>query len=219
MHPVFQKCTRLSGKCTLLFWKCTLKNLKCTRVFFLGAFFSIKIWVLSHNSTLILIESGYCYFYQKPQYFWAFQRFKADLGSSRDRPFLRLWGFHPISAKLGFVGFFSGSLVLWVGSLVLSLGSLNLWGVRWFLGKFVGFVTGSLKLWGVRWLALGVYSFQSVPLHSESAIIPRIFEKLFPQISRQFFSHIWPKVNHMPVMIWSCLRRRSPVSYSASRRV
>ena len=38
--------------------------------------------LLRHNSTLILIESGYCYFYQKPQYFWAFQRFKADLGPS-----------------------------------------------------------------------------------------------------------------------------------------
>ena len=107
-------------------------------------------------------------------------------------------GFHPISAKLGFVGFFSGSLVLWVGSLVLSLGSLNLWGVRWFLGKFVGCVPGSLKLWGVRWLALGVYSFQSVPLHSESAIIPRIFEKLFPQISRQFFSHILGLLGQIP---------------------
>ena len=39
MHPVFQKCTRLSAKCTLLFWKCTLKNQKCTRAFSLGAFF------------------------------------------------------------------------------------------------------------------------------------------------------------------------------------
>ena len=83
-----------------------------------------------HNSTLILIESGYCYFYQKPQYFWAFQRFKADLGCSRDRPFLLLWGFPPIPVKLGFVGLFFGSLILWVGSLDLSLGSLDLWGVR-----------------------------------------------------------------------------------------
>ena len=78
--------------------------------------------------------------------------FRADLGSPRDRPFLRFWGFHPIPAKLGFVGFFSGSLVLWVGSLDYSLGSLDLWGVRWFLGKFVGFVPGSLILWGVRWI-------------------------------------------------------------------
>ena len=48
MHPVFQKCTRLSEKCTLLsemhpttplFQKCTLKNQKCTRAFSLGAFF------------------------------------------------------------------------------------------------------------------------------------------------------------------------------------
>ena len=46
---------------------------------------SIKIGALSHNSTLILTESGYCYFYQKPQYFWAFQRFKADLEYSRDQ--------------------------------------------------------------------------------------------------------------------------------------
>ena len=34
-----------------------------------------------HNNTLILIESGFIFF-QKPQYFWAFQRFKADLGPS-----------------------------------------------------------------------------------------------------------------------------------------
>ena len=53
-------------------------------------YLSIKVSVQGHNSTLILIESGYCYFYQKLQYFWAFQRFKADLGYSRDRPFLRL---------------------------------------------------------------------------------------------------------------------------------
>ena len=66
-----------------------------------------------HNSTLILIESGYCYFYQRPQYFWAFQRFKADLGSSRERPFLRLWIFQPTPAKLGFVELFLGSLILW----------------------------------------------------------------------------------------------------------
>ena len=66
----------------------------------------IKIRVQSQNSTLILIESGYCYFYQKHQYFWAFSRFKADLGSSRDRPFLRLWGFQPLAARLGFVGLF-----------------------------------------------------------------------------------------------------------------
>ena len=39
MHPVFQKCTRLSKKCTPLFQKCTLKNQKCTRAFSLGAFF------------------------------------------------------------------------------------------------------------------------------------------------------------------------------------
>ena len=61
-----------------------------------------------HNSTLILIESGYCYFYQKPQYFWAFSRLKADLGSSRNRPFLRLWGFQLLPVRLGFVGLFPG---------------------------------------------------------------------------------------------------------------
>ena len=99
----------------------------------------IKVHALCHNSTLILIESGYCYFYQKLQYFWAFQRFKADLGNFRDRSFLRLWGFLPIPAKLGFVGFFSCSLILWVGSLDYSLGSLDLWGVRWFLGVVVSF--------------------------------------------------------------------------------
>ena len=85
----------------------------------------VKIAVFCHNSTLILIESGYCYFYQKPQYFWAFQRFKADLGSSRERPFLRLWVFQPTPAKLGFVEFFLGSLILWVGSLVFRVGSLD----------------------------------------------------------------------------------------------
>ena len=78
-----------------------------------GLSHSIKIGVPSHNSTLILIESGYCYFYQRPLYFWAFQRFKADLGSSRERPFLRLWIFQPTPAKLGFVEFFLGSLILW----------------------------------------------------------------------------------------------------------
>ena len=66
---------------------------------------SIKIVVLSHNSTLILIESGYCYFYQKPQYFWAFQRFKADLGSSRERPFYVYGFFSRLRQNLGSLNF------------------------------------------------------------------------------------------------------------------
>ena len=52
-----------------------------------------------------MIESGYWYLYLKPQYFWAFQCFKTDLGSSRDRPFLRLWGFNEPAAGTVFVDF------------------------------------------------------------------------------------------------------------------
>ena len=112
---------------------------------------SIKIVVLSHNSTLILIESGYCYFYQKPQYFWAFQRFKADLGSSRDRPFLRLWGFQPLPARLGFVELFPE----FVG----------------FMGRFVEFILGFVGLLGsslifreVRWICPGFVDFMGCSL-------------------------------------------------------
>ena len=151
MHPAFRNAPDSPKNAPRFFRNAPWKTKNAPELF-PWVHFSIKIWVLSHNSTLILIESGYCNFYQKPQYFWAFQRFKADLGSSRDRPFLRLWGFQPIPAKLGFVGFFLGSLILWVGSLDLSLGSLDYWVVRWFLGKFVGFVPGSLILWGVRWI-------------------------------------------------------------------
>ena len=63
----------------------------------------IIISVICHNSTLILIESGYCYFYQKPQYFRAFQRFKADLGSSRGRPFLLFGIFRHVPRAFLFV--------------------------------------------------------------------------------------------------------------------
>ena len=113
---------------------------------------SIKIVVRSHDSTLILIESGYCYFYQKPQYFWAFQRFKADLGSSRDRPFLRLWGFQPLPARLGFVELFPE----FVG----------------FMGRFVEFILGFVGLLGsslifreVRWICPGFVDFLGCSLN------------------------------------------------------
>ena len=69
----------------------------------------------------------------------------ADLGSSRDRPFLRLWGFHPISAKLGFVGFVLGFVEVVGSSLILSLGSLIFRAVRWICPGFVEFMGCSLN--------------------------------------------------------------------------
>ena len=84
--------------------------------------------VLTHKSTLILIESEYFSFCQKLQYFWAFSRFKADLGSPRDRPFLCLCGFQKALVKTGFVGM----LGRFVG----------------FMGKFVGLLRGSLDYRG-----------------------------------------------------------------------
>ena len=64
----------------------------------------VKIAIFRHKSTLILIESEYFSFCQKTQYTQAFQRFKADPGSSRDRPFLLLCGFQKTLVKTGFVG-------------------------------------------------------------------------------------------------------------------
>ena len=91
----------------------------------------IKSLLLRQKSTLILIESGYFSFCQKLQYFWAFSRFKADLGCSRDRPFLCLCGFSAILARTGFVGLFLG----FVG----------------FMGKFAGILRGSLVCRANRW--------------------------------------------------------------------
>ena len=108
MHHDFGRCTRLyrkmhheNEKCTKLFLKCTRANRKMQPTSLILS----KYVVVSHNSTLILIESGYCYFYQKPQYFWAFQRFKADLGSSRERPFYVYGFFSRLRQNLGSLNF------------------------------------------------------------------------------------------------------------------
>ena len=95
---------------------------------------SIKIVVRSHNSTLILIELGCCSFSQKPQYFWAFQRFKADPGSSRDRPFFISIDF---SVPLPIMGSLDYRRVRWF------LGA-----VRWIIERFVGLLRGSLDYRG-----------------------------------------------------------------------
>ena len=73
---------------------------------------SIKIVVLSHNSTLILIESGYCYFYQKPQYFWAFH----VLRPISDAPGTGLFCVYAVFRRY------------WQ-----ELGSLDYWVVRWII--------------------------------------------------------------------------------------
>ena len=100
--------------------------------------------VLTHKSTLILIESEYFSFCQKTQYFWAFSRFKADLGCSRDRPFLRLCSFQMLLPKSGFVGFW-GRFVGFMGKFVGILrGSLEYRWVRWNIGGFVGLLGSSL---------------------------------------------------------------------------
>ena len=88
---------------------------------------------LRHNSTLILIELGCCSFSQKPQYFWAFQRFKADPGSSRDRPFCVSIDFSAPRPKMGSLDY---RRVRWI------LGA-----VRWIIGQFVGLLRGSLDYW------------------------------------------------------------------------
>ena len=87
-----------------------------------------------HKSTLILIESGYFYYSPKPQYFWAFSRFKADLGYSRDRPFLRLCSFQMLLPKSGFVGILGSSLDLsrvWIIRLSLRILLRSLLPHRW----------------------------------------------------------------------------------------
>ncbi len=53
---------------------------------------------LLHNSTLILIESGYFSFCPKSPVFLGFSAFKADLGCFRDRPFLHFGGFGTLPA-------------------------------------------------------------------------------------------------------------------------
>ena len=102
----------------------------------------------SHNSTLILIELGCCSFSQKPQYFWAFQRFKADLGLLRDRPFFHFYGLLRITANLGSLDY---SRVRWI------LGA-----VRWIIERFVGFLGSSLDYWGNRWIFGGIVQFDQI---------------------------------------------------------
>ena len=89
-----------------------------------------RLVVDRHKSTLILIESGYFYFSQKPQYFWAFYDFRSiseSPGTGLFCVYVVLCHFRP---DLGSLDFPLGSLILWGSSLDLSLGSLNLWVVR-----------------------------------------------------------------------------------------
>ena len=86
--------------------------------------------VLTHKSTLILIESGYFYFSQKPQYFWAFHDFRPISESSGTGLFCVYGVFSCFRPDLGSLNYSLSSLSLWGSSLVLSLGSLKLWVVR-----------------------------------------------------------------------------------------
>ena len=92
---------------------------------FLGWGHCIKIRVIRHKSTLILIESGYFSFCQKLHYFWAFSRFKADPGSSRDRPFCFSMDFSASRSKMSSLDY---RRVRWI------IGA-----VRWNIERFVGF--------------------------------------------------------------------------------
>jgi len=75
---------------------------------------------------------AFCFFSQKPQYFWAFQRFKADPGLSRDRPFYVSIDFSVPRPKTGSLDY---RRVRWI------LGA-----VRWIIEKFVGLLgTGLVK--------------------------------------------------------------------------
>ena len=58
---------------------------------------------LSHKSTLIMIESGYSSFCPKAPVSPGFSAFKADLGRSRDRPFLHFGGSQKLMVKSGLV--------------------------------------------------------------------------------------------------------------------
>ena len=93
--------------------------------------------VLTHKSTLIIIESGYFSFCQKTQYYWAFQ----SLRPISDLPWTGLFFFYVVfmvSCQ------FLGSLEYWVGSLDLWVGSLDYWVVRWNIAGFVGLLGSSL---------------------------------------------------------------------------
>ena len=57
-----------------------------------------------------------------------------------------------------FVGFVLGFVEVVGSSLILSLGSLDLWGVRWFYPRFVGFMGCSLDY---RFFACGGSRFSS----------------------------------------------------------
>ena len=110
-----------------------INNSKCLipDAYLLGVLSSVLylLGVLRHNSTLILIELGCCSFSQKPQYFWAFQRFKADPGSSRDRPFCVSIDFSAPRSKMSSLDY---RRVRWI------LGA-----VRWIIAGFVGFLSSS----------------------------------------------------------------------------
>ena len=78
----------------------------------------VESFLRCHKSTLILIESGYFSFLPKTSVLLGFSEFKADLGVSRDRPFLCLCGFYGFLPVFGFVGIldkFVGILGRFVG--------------------------------------------------------------------------------------------------------